>query len=195
MEKEDSGVKGHPLPPPGGPKGSQGSRATFAVATSDLPKLAVVHEGFQQEITKEQAILVQKGLIEIVNGIPEEGFSETYLCRGVVKAICASPAWIPSPPAETEKILARLSRLNSGLRTAGWTVNERQDGGKENTRLVLSIDDRAIPVLESLEMRPYLGMGRAARKVLGTEPKKVGETEMETGEEAKDGKQTPIHLN
>ena len=103
-------------------------------------------------------------------------------------------AWIPGPPAGTDKMLVRLVRLNPGLRTTGWTVHEWQDGGGEkDTRLFLSIDEGATPVLKSLGMRPYLGMGRAAFKVLKAKPTKVGETEIEEEDETKDGKQTPIY--
>ena len=48
-------------------------------------------------------------------------------------------------------------------------------------------------MLENLGIRPYLWMSRAALKVLGTKPTKVGETEMETEEGGKDGKQSPMH--
>ena len=46
-------------------------------------------------------------------------------------------ACIPDSPLEMEKILVRLARLNPGLKTAWWTVHERQDGdGKKDTHLI-----------------------------------------------------------
>ena len=53
----------------------------------------MINEGFQQEITKEQALLIQGRLLGIVDRIPEGGFlprfNETYLSRRALKVVCA----------------------------------------------------------------------------------------------------------
>ena len=50
--------------------GGGAEKASYAGVASDLPKLAIVHSGLNQEITDEQYALIQGGLLEIVDGIP-----------------------------------------------------------------------------------------------------------------------------
>ena len=67
-------------------------------------------------------------------------------------------------------------------------MHKRQEGdGEKDTRLVLIIDEGAVPVLEGLGMQPYFWMGRAAIKLLGAKSANVGGTVMETEDAAKDG--------
>lgn len=58
-------------------------------AANDLPKRTIVRSGLKEDIAKEQSVLIQEGLMEIVDEILlgrfTPGFQETYLYRGALK--------------------------------------------------------------------------------------------------------------
>lgn len=193
------------------PRAAGTERTSFAAVVSNLPRLAIIQAGLREEITKEQSILVQEGLMGIVDEIPCGGFiprfQETYLHRGVLKVVCADQqtatwlrdqvvnlrkwegadlqvvdmddlpkyvrvmAWLPGPAVETATALKRLEKQNPGLRTDRWVIHERQEDPSKGVRLVLGVEDKILPVLQALAMRPYLGMGRAVFQLLGARPK------------------------
>ena len=83
-------------PRAGGPE-----KGSYAVLASELPKLAIVHSAQREDIMKEQSVMIEEGLMEVVDGIPVGDFTprfqETYLHRGSLKVTCAdkqSAIWL-----------------------------------------------------------------------------------------------------
>lgn len=203
------------------PRVSGTERTSYAAVASNLPRLAIIQAGLREELTKDQSVLVQEGLMGVVDEIPSGGFvprfEETYLHRGALKVVCADQqtatwlreqavnlkkwegadlqvvdaddlpkyvrvmAWLPGPPIETDTALKRLEKQNPGLRTGRWVVHERQEDPNKGVRLVLGVEDKILPVLQALAMRPYLGMGRAVFRLLGAQPKEVAVEKVEGG--------------
>jgi RNase P/RNase MRP subunit POP5 len=78
-------------------------------------------------------------------------------------------SWFPGPVEDTELLFLRLRRLNRGLDTRNWRVNELKEKPK-GVRFVLSIDSESITVLEGLRRRPFSGVGQAVYSLLGVNP-------------------------
>ena len=78
-------------------------------------------------------------------------------------------AWFPGPAEDTERLFARLRRLNRGLETNQWRVYERKEEPR-GVRLVLSIDSQSADTLERLKWRPFSGTGQAVFSLLGAKP-------------------------
>lgn len=77
--------------------------------------------------------------------------------------------WFPGPVEDTERLLARLRRLNRGLETSQWRVYERKEEPR-GVRLVLSIDSESAATLERMKWRPFSGTGQAVFSLLGAKP-------------------------
>ena len=77
-------------------------------------------------------------------------------------------AWFPGP-AEAERYLLRLRRLNQGLDTRHWRAHERWFE-YNGVRLVRSIDSASVTVLERLRWRPFSGVRQATFSHLGAKP-------------------------
>jgi hypothetical protein len=80
-------------------------------------------------------------------------------------------AWFPVPVEDKERFFLRLCRLNRGLDTGQWKVHERREE-PNGVRLVLSIDEASVTVLEGLRWRPFTGVGQAICSLLDTKPEK-----------------------
>jgi hypothetical protein len=77
--------------------------------------------------------------------------------------------WFPGSVEDTERLFARLRRLNRGLDTNQWRVYERKEEPR-GVRLVLRIDSQTTATLERLTWRPFSGTGQAVFSLLGAKP-------------------------
>jgi hypothetical protein len=84
-------------------------------------------------------------------------------------------AWIPGPVEDTNTFLRRLRRLNRGLETAHWRVYECREESN-GVRLVLSIDQDSVAMLECLQWKPFSGVARAVFSILGAKPQEKRDT-------------------
>jgi hypothetical protein len=78
-------------------------------------------------------------------------------------------AWFPGPLEDMEMLFQCLRRLNRGLEPRHWRVYERKEE-PHGVRLVLSIDQTSVALLEEREWKAFSGMGRATFSLLGVKP-------------------------
>jgi hypothetical protein len=73
---------------------------------------------------------------------------------------------IPGPVEDTDTSLQRLRRLNRGLETAQWRVNESKEE-ISGVQLLLSIDQQSVATLERLQWKPFSGVAKTVFSLLG----------------------------